>query len=76
MVGVGLRNFQAAISQPECAIDTKGCALSASRPEVCLGSPCVLGTVEVLSVQSKVLVSEPFRGQKVQFRRRDRSREE
>ena len=66
-VGIGLRDLQAAISQPECAIDMKGRAQSASRSKVCLGSPGVLGTVEVLCVQRKVLVREPFRSQKVQF---------
>ena len=67
MVGIDLRDLKAAISQPECGIDMKGCALSASRSEVCFGSPGVLGTVEVLCVQGKVLVGEPFRSQKVQF---------
>jgi hypothetical protein len=47
-VGIGLRDLQAAISQPECAIDVKGRAQSASRSKVCLGSPGVLGTVEVV----------------------------
>ena len=66
-VGIGLRNLQAAISQPECGIDMKGRALSASRFEVCPGGPSVLGTVEVLCVQRKVLVREPLRSLKVQF---------
>jgi hypothetical protein len=76
MVGIDLRDLKAAISQPQCGIDMKGCALSASRSEVCFGSPGVLGTIEVLCVQGKVLVGEPFRSQKVQFAAAGSSREE
>ena len=60
-VGIGSRNLQAAISQRECSIDMKGRALSAGRSEVRVGGPGVLGAVEVLCVQRKVLVREPLR---------------
>jgi hypothetical protein len=66
-VAIGLRNFQAAISQPECGIDMKGRALSAGRSEVRAGGTGILGAVEVLCVQRKVLVREPLRSLKVQF---------
>ena len=61
-VGIGLRNLQAAISQPECSIDMKGRALSAGRSAVRVRGPGpgVVGAVEVLCVQRKVLVREPF----------------
>ena len=60
-VGIGLRDLQAAISQPKCGIDMKGRALSDGRSEVRLGGPSVLGAVEMLCVQRKVLVREPLR---------------
>lgn len=66
-VGLGLRNLQAAISQPERSIDMKGRALGAGRSEIRVGGRGVLGTVEVLRVQRKVLVREPLRGPKMQF---------
>jgi hypothetical protein len=66
-VSIGLRNLQAATSQPECGIDMKGRALSVGRSEVCVGGPGVLGAIEVLCMQRKVLVREPLRSLKVQF---------
>ena len=45
----------------------KGCTLSTGRSEVRVGGPGVLGAVEVLRVQRKVLVREPLRSPKVQF---------
>jgi hypothetical protein len=66
-VGIGLRNLEAATSEPECGIDMKSRALSDGRPEVRFGGAGVLGPIEVLCVQSEVLVREPLRRLKVKF---------
>ena len=66
-VGIGLRDLHASIGQPESSIDMKGRAPSGGRSEVRLGGPGVVGAVEVLCVQRKVLFCEPLRSPKVQF---------
>jgi hypothetical protein len=66
-VGIGLRDFHAPIGQPERGIDMKGRALSAGRSEIRLSGPRVVGAVQVLGVQRKVLFCEPLRSPKVQF---------
>jgi hypothetical protein len=67
-VSVGPRDFQATVNQADCSIGTMGPTLNRGGSEIRLRRTIVLGSVEMLRVQRRVLVRNS--------RRRDRSKEE
>jgi hypothetical protein len=66
-VSVDPRDFQATVYQADCSIGTIGLTLNRGGSEIRPRRTIVLGSVEMLRVQRRVLVRKPLGGLKVQL---------